>query len=142
MPTKPTHDRPKVIPLATHPTRLSAPANLTAPERAVFVELIAANPPEHFRASDLPLLASYCSAVVLHQRAVAELRLKPIVGGKSSPWTNLYEKSGRTMVALAMRLRLSPQSRNPNPTKRKATRLSIYEKMALQQPDDDNAADA
>jgi hypothetical protein len=131
----------KIIPLQRQPTGLQPPTNLPAPERAVFVELIAANGPNHFRASDLPLLVSYCSAVVLHERAIATLRVAPVLGNKSSPWLNVFEKTGRAMVALSMRLRLSPQARKPNQIKGKApTAFSHYERTMLQRmgqdPDD------
>src|SRR5215471_8006913 len=38
------------------------PANLRGPERNLFIELIAANPPQHFRLSDRPLLTQYVAA--------------------------------------------------------------------------------
>jgi phage terminase small subunit len=129
----------KVIPLNHAANALRPPANMPGPERAIFAELIAANPPNHFRSSDMPLLVSYCSAVVLHECAVAELRAAPVLGNKSSPWLNVFEKTGHAMVALAMRLRLSPQARAPNPTKKlKVPHPSAYEKMTLQQLDDDD----
>jgi phage terminase small subunit len=131
----------KIIPLQRQPTGLQPPTNLPAPERALFIELVAANAHNHFRASDLPLLVSYCSAVVLHERAIAALRATPVVGTKSSPWLNVFEKTGRAMVALSMRLRLSPQARKPNQIKGRAPApLSHYERTQLQQmgqdPDD------
>ena len=142
MPRK-SADELKVV--ALNPTnrsddRLAPPPHLTGPEREVFVELIATNAPDHFRRSDIFLLVSYCSAVVLNQRAAEELRTAPIVKGKNSPWLNIFEKTGRAMVALSMRLRLSPQARKPNQIKGKSQRLSIYEKMALGQTEEDDDA--
>jgi hypothetical protein len=34
-----------------------------------------------------------------------------VINGKASPWITIQEKAVRAMVALTMRLRLSPQSR-------------------------------
>jgi hypothetical protein len=124
----------KIIPLQRQPSGLQPPTNLPQAERNLFVELVAANAPNHFRASDLPLLISYASAVVLHERAIAQLRAAPVVDNKSSPWLNVFEKTGRAMVALSMRLRLSPQARKPNQIKGKAPLpLSHYERTMLQQ---------
>jgi chaperonin subunit len=39
------------------------------------------------------------------------LRLGAVIDGKPSPWITVQEKAVRAMVALSMRLRLSPQSR-------------------------------
>jgi hypothetical protein len=132
--TKKSSDQPNVIPLQRRPTGLQPPPNLPQAERNLFVELVAANAPNHFRASDLPLLVQYCATSILNERAIAELRTAPIVKGKSSPWLNIFEKTGRAMVALSMRLRLSPQARKPNQIKGKApTALSHYERTLLQQ---------
>ena len=90
-----------------------------------FKRIIASEPAAHFKESDLSLLVQYCEAVALAERAVAELQDEEA----PSRWLSLWEKATRAMVALAMRLRLSPQSRAPNAPKRE--KLSAYEKMAL-----------
>jgi hypothetical protein len=125
---------PNVIPLDPNAGRLRPPADLPEPERHIFIEIVAGNPPSHFRVSDMPLLVQYCSAVVLNRRAIDELRAAPIVDGKSSPWLNILEKTGRAMVSLSMRLRLSPQARMPKPINQKGPAPSYYEMMEL---DDD-----
>jgi hypothetical protein len=121
----------KIIPLPRPQSRVRPPSSLPAPERELFTELVAANPPQHFRPSDLPLLVQYVAAVVLGERAAAELRRAPVVNGKSSPWLVVFEKCSRATIALAMRLRLSPQARAPNNPSRPAPPLSAYEKMRL-----------
>jgi hypothetical protein len=51
-------------------------------------------------------------------------------------WLARWEKATRVMVALSMRLRLSPQSLAPNnPTRSRP--MSVYEKMALEDGDAD-----
>jgi hypothetical protein len=120
-----------VVAIDTRQNRLRPPANLDGPERDLFVALIAANPPTHFRESDMPLLLQYCAAAVLSERAVAELRAAPIIDGKPSAWLAVFEKSSRSMLGLSMRLRLSPQARQTNNPTRPPPPLSAYEKMRL-----------
>jgi phage terminase small subunit len=49
---------------------------------------------------------------VQHDQAVREMREHgAVVNGKVSPWITVQEKAQRAMVALSMRLRLSPQAR-------------------------------
>jgi phage terminase small subunit len=93
------------------PKRLQPPEFLSDSERKLFVDLVASCDATHFRPSDLPLLCRYCEAAVLAERAAQELRLSTIADGKLSPWITVQEKAVRAMVALSMRLRLSPQSR-------------------------------
>jgi hypothetical protein len=48
-------------------------------------------------------------------------------------WLRTWEKAVRAMSGLALRLRLSPQSRMPNnPTRRPPERVSYYEREALE----------
>jgi hypothetical protein len=77
----------------------------------VFVDLVAASDPEHFRSSDLPLLVRYVESIVLADRAASELRKGAVVKGKTSPWLAIQRETIKAMVALSIRLRLSPQSR-------------------------------
>ena len=121
----------KVISLDSRPSRLRPPASLNEAERELFLSLVAANPPQHFKSSDLPLLTQYCAAAVLNDQATAELRITPIVNGKPSPWLAIYEKTNRAVVALSMRLRLSPQARAPNNPTRASRPASAYERIAL-----------
>jgi len=93
------------------PARLGPPASLPEVERAIFVALVDACDPRHFQASDLPLLVQYVQAIVLANEVAEHLRTEgAVVKGKPSPWLLVLEKSQRAVVALSMRLRLSPQS--------------------------------
>jgi hypothetical protein len=103
-----------VIPLDGRQSRLRAPASLPPAEARLFAQLVAANAPAHFKTSDLPLLQQYVAAAVLNDQATAELRAGAVVGGRPSPWLAVFEKTNRAVVALSMRLRLSPQARSPN----------------------------
>ena len=53
-----------------------------------------------------------------------------MVDGKPSPWLTVQEKAVRALVALSLRLRLSPQARQPNNPKR-VRAVSAYEAMDL-----------
>jgi hypothetical protein len=67
---------------------------------------------EHFRASDMPLLRSFCESTALADQSAAALAQDgPIIGGRASPWLVVQEKSIRAQAALALRLRLCPSAR-------------------------------
>ena len=93
------------------PDRLLPPDHLSADERRRFVDIVANCDARHFRPSDMILLVRFIEADALAERAAKELRKHPVVDGKPSPWIYIQEKSVRTLTALSMRLRLSPQSR-------------------------------
>ena len=123
-----------VVPIEPRSDRLRAPSQLPPAERELFASLIAANAPTHFKVSDMPLLVQYCAAAILNDQAAAELRTSPVVAGRPSAWLAIFEKTNRAVVALSMRLRLSPQARSPNhppPGARKEPAPSAYEVMRL-----------
>jgi hypothetical protein len=102
---------------------LVPPASLSATARVVFVDLVAACDPTHFRPSDIPLLVRYSESIVLADQAALELRNGAVVKGKASPWLAIQREAIKAMVALSMRLRLSPQSRiDPQTLGRQETR--------------------
>jgi phage terminase small subunit len=116
--------RPVVPP---QPERLRPPETLSAGAKAEFVRIVLCEKPEHFRTSDLPLLTQYCESVALAARATVELQRDDA----PARWLTLWEKANRNMVALAARLRLCPQSRQPNNPKR-PERTSFYDRMMLE----------
>jgi phage terminase small subunit len=113
-------------------TRLRPPASLSQSERKIFADLVGACAADHFRPSDLPLLSCYVAAVDLAERAAKELRKHPVLDGKVSAWITVQEKAVRTIVALSLRLRLSPQARHPNALRKSSVpsgSASYYERM-------------
>jgi hypothetical protein len=82
------------------PPRLKPPASLTKEERALFIELVEAVPPEHFIAADLPLLVSYIQATLLSRSSAN----KP---DQIATW----ERATKLQVAICTKLRLSPSTR-------------------------------
>jgi hypothetical protein len=97
------------------------------------MRIVTAEPAAHFKESDLSLLIQYCEAAAMAERAVKELQNDDA----KMHWLTRWEKATRTMIALAMRLRISPQSRAPNNPKRE--NLSFYERMALEERQDESA---
>jgi phage terminase small subunit len=93
------------------PERLKPPAGLSPRERALFNHIVNSLPPEHFRPSDMTLVARFVESAALAEKAAVELRKGAVIDGKASPWLVVQEKCIRAVTALAARLRLSPQSR-------------------------------
>jgi phage terminase small subunit len=120
-----------VIPLETRSNRLCPPASLSESERAVFVDVITSCKANHFQQSDLSLLCRYAELSVLAEQAAGHLKTEgPVIAGRVNPWLVVQEKAVRGLVALSMRLRLSPQARQPNNPSRAAP-VSHYDKMRL-----------
>jgi phage terminase small subunit len=110
--------------------RLQPPAYLTKQERAEFVALVMHNKAEAFRPSDLPLLVAYSQIIAQLQEASKQIHKGVVHEGKISPWISVQERLIKSMVALSMRLRLSPQSRAPNNPSRPVKPMSAYEELA------------
>jgi hypothetical protein len=83
------------------------PTSLSEPARAAFIELVGSCPLDHFEQSDTSLIARYAVASVLAEGAEFTLQADPANTKALAVW----EKAVRTMSALALRLRLGPQSR-------------------------------
>jgi phage terminase small subunit len=100
-----------VITVDGSPDPLQPPDHLSANERQRFTNIVASCDARHFRPSDTTLLCRFVEADALAERAAKELRKHPVIKGKPSPWLTVQEKNVRALTALAIRLRLSPQSR-------------------------------
>lgn len=136
MPRKSAAELSVVTGLERQANRLRPPATLSEAERAAFIEIVNSCDPKHFVRSDLPLLCRYAEASVLAEQAAQELRQGAVIGGRPSPWITVQEKAVRALIALSMRLRVSPQARQPNNPSRKTTAgPSAYD---LMEPDDDS----
>ena len=111
--------------------RLRPPAGLGADEREVWRDIVASCRSDHFEKCDSPLLVRYCENVVLGRRAAAALTADgPVVGGRTNPWLIVAEKIDRALVALSMRLRISPQARmRRETTGQKGPGPSVYDIM-------------
>jgi len=121
-----------VVPIPS-PKRLPPPPGLSEAAKAEFVRIVTCEKPTHFTSSDLSLLVQYCEAASLAERAMKEMQCD----AAPERWLRAWEKAVRAMSALALRLRLSPQSRMPNnPTRRPPERVSYYERQELEAHDE------
>ena len=110
--------------------RLSPPATMSEPARKIFLDLVVGSKADAFRATDVPLLARYAEAAAMSERAEAEIARKPLVKGRPNPWTSILVQSTKTVSLMSMRLRLSPQARQPhNPGRGRVSPMSYYERM-------------
>jgi hypothetical protein len=114
----------------TPPPRLRPPAELSAEERKIFTDLVAASKPTHFQPSDAPLLVAYVRSIAMERSAA-----KAIHAGKDRQALSRWTQATKTMYALSLRLRLSPQARAPNnpgrPAKPQAP-VSYYDRSAVE----------
>src|SRR5262249_50975153 len=121
----------------TPPPPRAEPDGLSDRERQIFTDLVRACDADHFTEGDLPLLVAYVQAVAQHERAVDALRRDGDVitnakgEPRANPWLVVQEKCQRAMVALSMRLRLSPQARRERAVAPK--RLDWMTRKTLQQ---------
>jgi hypothetical protein len=98
--------------------------------RQIFLDVVLANPSDHFQPSDMPLLCRYCEAHAVAERAAAELaKAGPIVNGDAA---KVFVSMSKLANSLALRLRLSPQARQPRMPKRPPQPVSVYERMRLE----------
>jgi hypothetical protein len=103
-----------VVSPAGVPQRLTPPSGLTDDERSRFLDIVMACKPDHFLPSDVPLLCLYVKALAECQLATEQLRAGGrVVDGKPSAWLAVLTAATKSVLALCMRLRLSPQGRRP-----------------------------
>ena len=123
--------------------RLKPPDSLGPAEKRVFWSLITQVPATQFQPADLSLICRWCELTVVADRAAAEMATGNLVeNGLPSPWIAIHEKATKQLIALSLRLRLSPQSRMDKAPKTQAAKdLSYYDRMMLEGDDDDGDPD-
>ena len=115
---------------STAVSRVRPPADLTGPEREVFLAVVLACRADHFQASDLPLLTAYCRAVVLEKVASSELAAAGYVdAGKPSAWLPVLAQATRSLTVISRLLRLNPVARQAAKSEPEA--VSYYERQSL-----------
>ena len=120
------------------PERLKPPSSLTPAEREAFIFVVSACDRRHFLPSDTPLLAAYARAIVADEEAAKMPREHgSVLNGKPNPWLMVKEKAHKEIIALSLRLRLSPQGRAQQPPK-PAEKLSYYERMRMERRDEED----
>jgi hypothetical protein len=116
--------------------RLRPPDDLCPEARAVFVEVVVNSNPEHFQPADLPLLCVYADAVV-QARACAKLIRE---GGGTDLTIKAQRNALSACFQLSMRLRISPQARQPHVSRGSNTRpptVNYYDRLQLEMGTDD-----
>ena len=93
--------------------------------------LVINNKPDHFKPSDAPLLVAYSQVICQLQEASKMIHRGVVFEGKISPWISVQERLIKSMVALSMRLRLSPQARAPNNPTRPARPINAYDQLEV-----------
>jgi len=114
-------------------------------QRRAFVDLVTSCPISQFHRSDLSLLCRWCELTVMAEQAALKLEQEGMVvtgqhGPKASPWFGVHRDCCRELRALSQRLQLGPRGRAPKAPKTVAGRVSYYERMAMEEGDDDEAA--
>jgi hypothetical protein len=122
------------VPFGAENRRLSPPDSLGDAEKRAFLDLVTAVDARQFRASDLALLCRWAELTVLAERAAFELgqpngTVSP--DGKLSPWFTVHASCTKALNALALRLRVSPQSRAPRRPKTVIGVTSYYDRQRL-----------
>ena len=109
----PTNSTPRISPRPEAPTEV----------RALFAEIVASCDRTHWRPSDSYLVESYAQAILAERQAYQNIALEgAVTGARVSQWLAVAERATKQIVALSMRLRLSPQSRNDPKTVARRTR--------------------
>jgi Phage terminase, small subunit len=122
--------------------RLRPPASLGEAERRVFIDLVTSCPSGQFAPSDTPMLALWATITVQLEQAAGELAAGGmVVDGKASAWFDVQQRAAKTLAMLALRLRLSPQSRTRMAPKTKPAALSYYDRQRLEGGDGEDDAD-
>jgi hypothetical protein len=129
-----------VQPYGTPNGRLKPPASLGEKERKVFLDLVSTTPSTQFLPADMPLLCRWCELTVLAEQAFGEFTAVGVVqDGKESPWVSVYERAVRGLTMVGRQLRLGPGQRMFKAPKKVAASLSYYDRLKLEEGDDDVA---
>ena len=116
--------------------RMTPPKSLAEGPATIWKQIVHSVTGDHFRECDHVLLAEFCRAADLANRAAAAIEAEgAIVAGKANPWVAVQEKCQKSLVALALRLRLAPQSRHDRLKAGTSTREQFPELLELD-PDD------
>ena len=97
--------------------RPNPPPGMTGkPARQVWLRIVGAFPPDHFKPYQYDLLRSYCEASSLHKKSMQRITTEGEVitqeNGiiKENPWVNVAMKASSTMISLSTKLQLTVRS--------------------------------
>jgi phage terminase small subunit len=125
------------------PGRLRPPASLGEAEKRAFIDLVTSVPIEQFSPADQPLLIAWSETVAIRERMATRLALEGEITeqGKVNPAVAVHREAVKTLNALALRLRVSPQSRAQKAPRREMREVSYYERLDLELAADDGRDD-
>jgi hypothetical protein len=114
--------------------RLAPPASLGEGERKAFLDLVLACPSEQFTPADLPLLCAWAETVALRERMATRMAVEGELDekGKPSGAFTIHKEATKTLNALALRLRVSPQARMQKAPRRTMQSASYYDRLNLE----------
>jgi phage terminase small subunit len=123
-----------LVPFGVPANRLRPPDALPDAAKRHFTQLVVAMPVGHFRPGDLSYLCRWAALSALAEQAEFEMsQPNGIVApdGKLSAWVTAHATAVKNLNALALRLRLTPQSRQAKVSKKGTTAASFYDEMRL-----------
>jgi hypothetical protein len=131
------------LPYGVPNQRIKPPDYLGDLEKRVFRDLVSQCPADQFRKSDTGLLARWAELSVMAEQAACEMAVNGRVtpDGRVSAWFSIYTQAIKGLNGLALRLRLSPQSRMSKAPKSLPRELSYYEEMQLAEAQGDDDGD-
>jgi hypothetical protein len=110
-------------------TPLKPPDDLSPEAKAVFLDVVVNSKPEHFQASDVPLLFVYAEAVVQARDCAKQVR----EGQATDTVIKAQRNALSAIFQLSMRLRVSPQARQVRKSIGSNTRppsVSYYDRLS------------
>jgi hypothetical protein len=130
-----------LVPFGVPANRLRPPESLPDAARRHFIDLVTAMPAGHFKPGDLSYLCRWAALSALAEQAEFEMSQPGGIvapDGKLSAWVTAHATAVKNMNALALRLRLTPQSRQVKVSRKAAVTANAYDEMRLT-PDWDKA---
>src|SRR5262245_11334118 len=112
-----------IVPFGVPANRLHPPDALPDAAKRHFIALVTAMPAGHFKPGDLSYLCRWAALSALAEQAeFAMSQPGGIVGadGKLSAWVTAHATAVKNLNALALRLRITPQSRQAKVSRKAA----------------------
>jgi hypothetical protein len=108
--------------------RVEPPADLSGPEKELFLDVVLAVRPDHFQPVDAQLLADFCRAKVVEREAAEKIKRGPATPVLIKTWLAAHQIADK----LVCRLKISPQARfHKRDHKPSAAPVSYYDRMRL-----------
>jgi hypothetical protein len=110
--------------------RLKPPADLPAPARKHFIDLVASMPTGHFMPGDIPLMKVWATTAVLCEEAARNMLLSS--GLDTGKAADVHNRLTKTLLMLSRALLLGPTARRRRQSKKEQVPISGYDQMVLE----------